>query len=133
MDINKWGNKQLWRVKMTWQVFQFISPVAQVVLLFAIAINMDSTSDIFILGFLGVLGLNIVGYILDKTGVFIEHRRRGFEIYEKMIQGANAQYLAAWFAKLQDMSAEEREEVLNRARTVLGITEEEDATLILGG
>jgi len=118
---------------MTWQVFQFISPVAQVVLLFAIAINMTDISQILILGFLGVLGLNMVGYILDRAGFFIEHRRRGFEIYEKMIQGANAQYLASWFVKLQSMSVEEREKVLNRARAVLGITEEEDATLILGG
>lgn len=116
---------------MVWQIFAFLAPVMQVVLLFAIAANMTNMSDVFILGCLGVVALNVLGYVMDKFGFFIEHRRRGFEIYEKQIQMAQLQYQSAWVSKFLRMTEEEVDEQLNKIRKIFGITEEEDLSLVL--
>lgn len=126
MTVNSWVNKQLWRVKQTYIVFQPMANIVQLLLWGIIAIGVNEwfslTWELFAVIVLGtLLVLNLVGYGFDKKGFFLEHTSRQFKIALPKLWSSQMQTLAVFIAQSMRMDDDDLERTIAELFKELGI------------
>lgn len=128
MSVNKWVNKQLWRVKQTYLVFQPMVNIVQLLLWLVIAIGVNEwftlSWEIFVFIILGtLLSLNLVGYGFDKRGFFLEHEIRRFKIAYPEVWNSQTRYQAALIAKNMRLTDDAIDKMIEIHAKELGLSE----------
>lgn len=133
--INKFVNKQMWRIKQTFLVFQPFIIVIQLLLWVVITIGItewfELTFDAFMwIIFLTFIGMNLIGYVLDKRRFFIEHKTEEFAIAYPEMWTSQVRIDSAMLAKYIRLPDEELNKILVDNMRRLGVSEKiiEDIT-----
>lgn len=117
MTLTTWTNKQIWRVTQTYVVLRPFFNVVQLILWGVIAIGVNewfslTWENFAIIMVLAFLTFNLVGYILDRKGFFLEHKVREFKITSPILWISQMRYNAALLATFIRLSDEELEEII---------------------
>lgn len=126
MDINKWTNKQIWRITKLYQIFQPMINIVQLLLWGVIAIGVNAwfelSFEVFIIITVTIMvALNIIGWVADVKGFIKEHKVREFIIQFPELYKNQAVLGSALIAKFMKMPMSEIDKAINEAATYLGM------------
>lgn len=124
--LNSWGNKQLWRIKATWDLLRPIVGIVQLLLYFLIAVGVNNwfvldEQSFLMITLVTLIGLNLLGYVLDKGDVLQEHKRREFEIQQPKLYKPQISYGQGMVAYFMRLPQEDLEGIISQAAQELGL------------
>lgn len=127
-NINKFVNKQLWRIKQVFLVFQPFILVIQLLLWIVITIGVTNWFELsfemfLFITFITFIIMNIAGYVLDKKGFFLIHKTEEFRIAYPDMWVAQVKISAAFIAQYLKMPEGEINDLIKKNMKVLGIDE----------
>ena len=126
--INIFVNKQLWRIKQTFQVFRAFFDLTQILLLVVMSIGISAWFSLSFEMFVGIViisfvVLNIVGYVLDVRGFFLVHKIQEFAIAYPEMWVPQVKINAALITKYMKLPIDELDDIIKENMRKLGISE----------